>query len=74
MAMGISVVSVDERPALSRGGKPVNQVVISVETDRGATGTITLEAVVYSQIVNDPGALSQLLEAKRTELDAPFEA
>lgn len=72
MPDGISVLTVNERPSISRAGKLVNEVVIEVETDNGASGQIVMKAAQYSKIVQDPDALGEILTAKRDELDAPF--
>lgn len=67
--LGLTVDSTDERPTISRSGKPSTQTVISLTTDLGNSGTLILENN-QAAALSDRGLAIRLV-AKRDELDRP---
>jgi hypothetical protein len=72
MVEGVIILAVDERPSISRAGKPQNEVIITIETDFGATGSVAIPQAVYNQLAQDDEQLSGILTRKRDELNKPF--
>lgn len=65
--LGLDSVDVDERPTLSRQGKPTNEVVLQIVTDLGSVGSLTMDAKQYAGLSDYD--LARLLVVKRDELD-----
>lgn len=65
--LGLESIDVEERPTISRQGKPINEVVLTIVTDLKSSGTLILEATRYASLSDYD--LARLLVGKRDELD-----
>jgi hypothetical protein len=64
---GFRVLGTRERPSLGPTGQPVNEVVIDIATDLGATGQLVLRQNDYERMADQD--LADLLQAKAQVLD-----
>ena len=70
MAQGFEVLGADERTIVGRNGRIETVYIISLETTRGATGTLEIPLREY-EALNDE-ELAALLVEKAMSLDRPL--
>jgi len=68
MAMGYRVTDVNMRTRYTAGGRERTYYDIRIETDRGATGYVRIEAADYN-----PERVQEILEDLYQRLEQPFE-
>ena len=64
------VLSVNERPTITRNGRQSVNVVIEIETILGANGTLIIPQQEYD--VLDTAELQDRIKAKADQLNRPF--
>ena len=67
---GLQNATVRERSTLDATGSLVNEVVITIVTDMGNSGTLVIPALTYQRFASNPEALTELITSKVNELDA----
>lgn len=65
---GLSTANVRERSTLDAGGNPSTEVVITIVTDLGNSGTLVIPARLYNGL--KPEELANLIIERINQLDA----